>query len=522
MTNGFKEQFKEHLSKFNTYPYLFIGSGLSIRYFNLDSWINLLKSICNELKLNDYSYYASSSYQDFTKIADMMAKDLKEKWWKNEEFSESRKLFKDFTINDESPLKYEICNYIKNKSNITSELNNLKEINLLKKSNIDGIITTNWDNFIEENLFEHFNCYIGQEELIFSDSFDIGIIYKIHGGIKKPNSLVLTKTDYDNFENSYPYLAAKLLTIFVEHPIIFLGYSLQDKNIQGILKSIINCLSNEKISKLQDRLIFCEWKENESPTFQDSTILIDGTTLPIKLIKTSSFETIFSVLSELKRKIPINVLKNMKKMVYEFVKSSEPKSRIFVTDDLDKIENQNNVEFVYGVGIMDKLSKVGIKKLSVDDLIKDFLFDENKYNCKDICFEWFPEQKSVKYIPFFKYLKNADLINSNKKLKANNKFTTDFINKISKINLEYFTPNDSYMKKKEEIIKKYENLDQIFNDENLKDINKYIYPLLLEPKKIDLDLLKKFLKNNYKRNDSHYRKLVCYYDYIKYIGFEDD
>jgi hypothetical protein len=34
-------------------------------------------------------------------------------------------------------------------------------------------------------------------------------------------------------------LAAKILIIFLEHPVIFLGYSISDKNIENVLKAIV-------------------------------------------------------------------------------------------------------------------------------------------------------------------------------------------------------------------------------------------------------------------------------------------
>ena len=60
------------------------------------------------------------------------------------------------------------------------------------------------------------------------------------------------------------YLAAKLITIFIEHPIVFIGYSINDSNIKEILSSIVKCLNQEKIKKLQNNLFFVEWNPDEN------------------------------------------------------------------------------------------------------------------------------------------------------------------------------------------------------------------------------------------------------------------
>lgn len=95
--------------------------------------------------------------------------------------------------------------------------------------------------------------------MIFSSTYSVGEIYKIHGSFEKPQSMILTEQDYEGFDKKNPYLAAKLITIFIEHPIVFLGYSISDTNIQEILQSIVNCLDNDNIEKLQNNLIFVEW-----------------------------------------------------------------------------------------------------------------------------------------------------------------------------------------------------------------------------------------------------------------------
>ena len=354
---SFVEDFGDHLRKFPTSPFLFIGSGLSRRYLRLPTWKSLLETICDKLKLpKPFEYYYSNAQQTFPMIASLIGKDFNDMWWTSDEYLESRHKYQSLAKSPWSPIKFEISKFIESygmeATDVSDEFD--KEIALLKKAVIDGVITTNWDMLIE-SLFPDFVSFIGQEQLMFSEIFAVGELYKIHGSVTDPETLILTKDDYDEFHDRYSYLAAKLLTIFVEHPIVFLGYSLDDYNVQLLLKAILKCLSKEKVERLRDRLIFCQWNPMAKKTeMTDSTILISETLIPIKLISMSTFTDVYSVLADNKKRLPVKVLRQMKGMVHDFVKSSDPKSRVFVSDDLDALESAHDVQFVYGVGLKEK------------------------------------------------------------------------------------------------------------------------------------------------------------------------
>ncbi|PSD09473.1 hypothetical protein C7E19_24555, partial [Stenotrophomonas maltophilia] len=134
--------------------------------------------------------------------------------------------------------------------------------------------------------FPDYKVYVGQGDLLFANPQEVGEIYKIHGGCSDPESLVLTSDDYALFASRNPYLAAKLITVFVEHPVVFIGYSLSDPNIQSILRSISSCIGSKNVSKLRKNLIFLQRPEGEEgDSISESYYALDAEQIPIVLVK---------------------------------------------------------------------------------------------------------------------------------------------------------------------------------------------------------------------------------------------
>jgi hypothetical protein len=136
------------------------------------------------------------------------------------------------------------------------------------------------------------------------------------------------------------------MTIFVKHPVIFLGYSLSGRNVQTILRSIAECLTPDNIGKLRDHLIFVEWVGKTEPRIGEHTFMIDGLTLPVTQIKVPDFTDVFTVLAELRRSFPAKLLRRLKEQVYDLVLTDDPHHRLVVAD-IDNTTNDRDVDVVF-------------------------------------------------------------------------------------------------------------------------------------------------------------------------------
>ena len=119
-----------------------------------------------------------------------------------------------------SPFKVEIAKFINDSSHLVDGYQNeIQALRNISFRNIAGVITTNYDSFFER-LFSDYQTYVGQDELIFSPIQGFAEIYKIHGSVTRPETIIINEEDYREFKEKSKYLTAKLLTIFMEYPII--------------------------------------------------------------------------------------------------------------------------------------------------------------------------------------------------------------------------------------------------------------------------------------------------------------
>lgn len=510
-----RQTLAEHLGKAGVAPFLFVGAGLSRRYLRLDGWEALLRRMA-ELTDKDYDYYRASAAGHLPLVATEIAKELHELWWNQPRFAPARERFGERLDGRESALKAETSLYLVDSlAQLPSDGELAEELDLLSNAVIDGIVTTNFDPLLE-HVRPDFKVFVGQEKLLFGEALGVGEIYKIHGSHEDPDSLVLTAADYERFHQRNAYLAAKLMTIFVEHPIVFLGYSLGDRNVAAILESIVGCLdSKESLEKLTDRLIFIEWKEDaDDPQLSSSAIKVGDITVPMKIATVSDFHAVYEALGELHRGFPARLLRQLKEQVYELVLENDPKSRLHVAE-LGEDDDLSDVEVVFGVGAIEALrSYVGLDR---DDLVEDVI-NGGKLKAARVVTEALPKiLTSSGNTPMYKYLRAAGMLDSDGELldaEVPKKVVNRARARAKKLGV---LPN--YTAQAQKAVREVKTLKGLIESYEPHVVLQYI-PALPE-EEIEPEALRRFLlkhQDMYETSGqvSQWVKIVCLYDWLRF------
>lgn len=287
------------ISEMGCQPILFVGSGLSKRYFAAPNWDELLMLLAAKCPLieKEYAYYKQTLGGDYPLIGKEFARMYQEWAWGAGKDNFPVELFA-ADVPAQSYIKFAIANIL---SELTpksiSDIKDLQlqtEIKSLQNIRPHALITTNFDQFLEK-LFPDYQPVIGQN-IIRGTQVLTGEIFKIHGCVSDFSSMVFTKEDYEEFGRKKKYLSAKLLTYFSEHPLIFIGYSASDQNIRAILSDIDECLSASSGSIIPNIYIL-EWRHDLPPGYvpaREKLIPIgENRSIRIKAIEASDFSWVF-------------------------------------------------------------------------------------------------------------------------------------------------------------------------------------------------------------------------------------
>lgn len=403
------------ISSSRQYPFLFIGSGMSRRYLGSPDWAGLLRGICSEMLGDEFSYprfvteararLGMSTLDDsqvnlLPKVASLMETEVAREALSSPRMAEFRDRHRDELLDGRSPIKLLVSDQL---ARLTVDRTDEFEILASAGSGkVSGVITTNYDHLCRE-IFPDFSFYVGERGMLFNEASYAQEVYQIHGSIDEPDSLVLTSEDYQAFDEGKDYLAAKLLTIFLEFPVIFLGYSLQDRNIEKILASVAKCVGQSRIDEMRDRLVFVRYGDGGESAVGSTTFNFDGQTVAMTCIETRDFTPIYQAISDARKEFPLRLVRELKGNVYELAAAIDPSADV-VTSGLDSIISNPDANKKVVIGVALFSGQIG-KPMSPEDIFEDVVLDDLGYDPKLIIEHYLNTfaRRNAGAIPVFKY-----------------------------------------------------------------------------------------------------------------------
>lgn len=357
----------EELKNKNEFPVVFIGSGISKRFLNdFPNWQLLLEEFWNKANLsNFYGYYNNLrdrikeekplyDERELDHYSNIKIGEILETKF-NQEFNNGNIEINQFTPRNAytlkvSPFKVAIAKRFGSyqlKPEMEYEYESFKK--MLIKSQI--ILTTNYDAFIENSYNQesdyHIKKYIGQQGF-FEETFGFAELYKLHGCIENPKDIIITDKDYAYFEENSVLISAKIISMILHSPIIFLGYSLTDVNVRNIIKDFTKSLSSKELNILEKKLVLIEWEKDQQELVEE---IVNDKDLGCRLrvIKTDNFKAVFDKISTINQGVaPTEVRKYqhvIKQLIIDRGKAGTLKSALISPEEIDRLEddlkNQN-------------------------------------------------------------------------------------------------------------------------------------------------------------------------------------
>lgn len=531
-----RDEIQKIVSEFKQLPYLFVGTGFSIRYSNAMSWDQLLfilwktlygdhrfnyeKDLLRieyELSLSDKITDDKKKYYTLPQMASELQNEFNRRYYKDADF-EKYVFTEEETVSivryRYDPFKYFVTKQLQNMTidKSKSEYGELETL-IQNQNKVAGIITTNYDECLEQ-IFADFDVKIGQDNILLSNMNSAFEIYKIHGGVSKPNSIVFTKEDYDYFDEKLKYLSAKLLTIFVEHPVIFIGYGMGDSNIQKIFKEIACCLSKEELKCTKNNFIFISPSLNGEDEIKMRELEYESTKISMTELVLQDYSLFYDCLCEIVSSMPVKLIRMMQGMITKYIYSTKAVNSIMF-GSIDSPDIDDSKAAIY-VGTVDAISQMGFDSFGIMDIIEDILFDNKSFLLNErLITKTFKNIRSTSgttYLPLYKYIRGLGM--NEEDIPSNYLYIRDHSdiapNTSDKRN--HYVDEEAQFSSIQDIVDRFPD-----------HIPKQFANIKYYANRIEADDLGEYLRGHYKRKTffektklSTFKKLTAYYDFLKY------
>lgn len=534
------DEIKNFIKSFKQLPYLFVGTGISMRYADAPSWDALLYDSWSCVKAGDKKAYSkfkqgieyevslkfpnnseeNKKYYTNPQVATEIQKIFNQKFYNDDSFETeifNREQVHAILENKFDPFKFYIAEKMKSVT-VNATKSEYKEIAFLtqNQNKFAGIITTNYDCVLE-NVFSDFSVNIGQDNILVSNTNNISEMFKIHGSLSDPNSIVITKDDYSYFDKKLKYLSAKLLTIFVEHPIIFLGYGLGDLNIINLFSEIAECLNAEQLERSKNNFLFISQSIDGNEGIQSKELSFGSKRICMTEFILNDYSALYQNFDLIKATVPVKIMRKLQNMITKFIYSTETKNNIL----FGNINNPNidDDRVALYIGDVESVSQIGFDSFKLMDILEDVLFDNKGFLIdKKLIEKTFKNIRSVSgttYLPVYKYISALGI--------TINDIPPNYLVIKSYKDVLPNTGEKAYVKKEADF-KSVDDIVEAFPGHFLKQIANIKKNAAL----IDTESLGKYLKDNYSnatfmaKHLSAFKRLTVLYDYKKYGENKED
>lgn len=398
-------------------PYLFIGAGFTRRYIkNSYKWDELLNElskiigipsfVINNLRIEYRKTMSEGMVNQM--IATYLSSQLMNKI-KNNNYEDIFTQEDIELLNDKGydAFKYLVAklthiNKIPSQKEFADEKYKITELTMFKKlkNNIPAIFTTNYDQLIELLFSNEYVKFTKQSDYFYNDNFNYAEIYKIHGCVNDPNSIIITKDDYDSFKEKNHLTTSKLLQVLSSNPIIFIGYSMQDEDINEIINNLIDCLDGEKLKQLEKNLVLISWTPHLKKFIETKKeFKLKNKTINLSVIETDNYTQLFSELAQFKPMASPIEIRKYKKMIAGLINSNDKKLKYYVVNVNSNLPSDNDKV----VSIVAKSPK-SVERYNSDDIIIDYLKDNPSISGIELL-KWTQAYFNAKYwIPLYFYI----------------------------------------------------------------------------------------------------------------------
>lgn len=496
----------EYFKSYKTYPLIFAGTGLSLRYLEKSyTWDMLLKQCVLDIGLEerdflkikaknmsdvgkiDYPSIGSEIEKIFNEHCDEndteITKQLNEEYFYQLDKNIKVSRFKSYIAQLVETQKYR------------TEMND--EIELLQKAskNVAAFITTNYDTNLEK--ISGFSTLIGND-IILKNNY--GVVYKIHGCVNSADKIVISKEDYLKFKENYDLIRAQLVTYFINNPIIFIGYELGDENIQSILETIFSYvdINSSEGNKIKNNFLIVEYeKGSTNELISDYDIeLQTGISIKIKKLSTDNFRQVYDGLNQLSLPISVMDIRKVQGIIKDIEIDMESAIKVSIDTDVDNYKNSDKILYIGESKVLE------YKHVKVIDYFKNYfsIIDENSKSVVNTI-----DQLTIgrnQHFPIFGFNKinNADNATIQELKTRQEKQVNASIEGIT-------IPNE------------VTTIDDLINTTVIAKTYRYKYIMKsIMDNVISIDDAESYIRNNIsqKYSDTSYKKILLAYDLKKY------